>query len=144
MVCADETMCAFTGTGMQGVSKIKRKPTHISVGRELKTIACVETKVIFRVDPVCSSLPARDYDADFGRRKSVAASLRLCAGLAGRLLIADSWFGTVHNCVALKMLGVYSILNVKKRKHWAQFFPKDMEDDLGAQQVGGCLVFSVC
>lgn len=40
----------------------------------------------------------------------------------GRVIVADSWFGSVKSCVALLERGLYSVLNVKTSH---KYFPRD-------------------
>lgn len=59
---------------------------------------------------------------------TVATMLRLTEPWfnSGRTIIADSWFGSVNARVTLYRYGLYSILQIKKRRYWPKNIPSDI------------------
>ena len=101
---------------------VLRKPTPI--GLELHTLCCALSGILvyFEVYEGKQAMEKKEYVDKYA--KSVALSLRLTKpfhGL-GKVLIADSWFGSVMCTLALFQHGVFAVMNVKTaHKH----FPKD-------------------
>ena len=123
-LCVDESMNQWLGHGMPNLKKIPRKP-H-SIGQEYKTVADVNTCCIIQLD-FSGDTCQREFD-DAHRLKTVATTCRLTKPwfYSGRTIIADSWFGSPAMVRAMKQHGLYSIMQVKKRKYW----PRDMPPDV--------------
>ncbi|CAG8819695.1 41709_t:CDS:2, partial [Gigaspora margarita] len=49
---------------------------------------------------------------------------------SGRTVIADSWFGNTNACTTLYKYGLYSILQLKKRRYWPKNIPSDITSAL--------------
>ncbi|CAG8767793.1 10823_t:CDS:1, partial [Funneliformis caledonium] len=64
---------------------------------------------------------------------TVASMLRLVEPwfCSSRTIIADSWFGSTDACITLYNHGLYSILQIKKRRYWPKNIPSDITDVLG-------------
>ncbi|CAG8647065.1 10777_t:CDS:2, partial [Diversispora eburnea] len=56
--------------------------------------------------------------------------------------IADSWFGSTDACISLYNYGLYSILQIKKRRYWPRNIPHDitgaLEDTYGSSVSRTC------
>lgn len=109
----DESMVRWMGRGMSGLMVILRKPTPI--GLELHTLCCALSGVLvwFEVYEGKEAMAKKKYNGDFP--KSVALTLRMCEPFfsSGRVLIADSWFGSVACVLALFQHGIFAVMNVK-------------------------------
>lgn len=118
----DESMNQWLGTGMPNVKKVPRKPHPI--GQEFKTLADHHTYCILRMDTV-SDPKDKEYDNDSGMRKLTATIKRLVKPWfgSGRTVIADSWFGSPEMTMMLSELGLYSIMQVTKRRYWPRGMP---------------------
>ena len=113
IVTADESMIPWTGRGMPGFMKVPRKPHPF--GAELKTVACAFTKVLFRMDiqEGGEEMKKKPENKEYGA--GTACLIRLTKNLVGtgRIVIADSWFGSFKACREMLSRGLFSILNVK-------------------------------
>lgn len=118
----DETMNQWLGVGMPNVKKVPRKP-H-SIGQEFKSLADYHTNCILRLDTV-SDPCTKEYDNDPGMRNLLATVKRLVKPWfsSGRTVIADSWFGSPTMVSMLNELGLYSIMQVTKRRYWPRGMP---------------------
>lgn len=118
----DESMNQWLGTGMPNVKKVPRKPHPI--GQEFKTLADHHSFCILRMDTVSDPCP-KEYDNDPGMRKLTATIKRLVKPWfgSGRTVIADSWFGSPGMTAMLSSLGLYSIMQVAKRRYWPRGMP---------------------
>lgn len=113
LLVLDESMVKWMGTGMPGLMVILRKPTPI--GLELHTLCCALCGVLvwFEVYEGKEAMAKKKYTTDYP--KSVALTLRMLEPYfsTGRVLIADSWFGSVACALALFKHGVFAEMNVK-------------------------------
>lgn len=118
----DESMNQWLGVGMPNLKKVPRKPHPI--GQEFKTLADHHTFCIVRMDTVGDPKP-KEYDNDAGMRKLTATVKRLVKPWfgSGRTVIADSWFGSPEMTTMLSNLGLYSIMQVTKRRYWPRGMP---------------------
>ncbi|CEP11427.1 hypothetical protein [Parasitella parasitica] len=98
----DESMNQWLGIGMSNL-KVPRKPDPI--GQEFKTLADHHTFCVLRIDTV-SDPKAKEYD-DEGMRQLTATVKRL----------VKPWFAM------LTELGLYSIMQVAKRRYWPRGMP---------------------
>ncbi|GMH34641.1 hypothetical protein BSKO_02502 [Bryopsis sp. KO-2023] len=131
-ITADESMVRWTGRSMPGMMYIPRKPRPL--GLELKVLCCSISKCVLRLE-------VQEGKEEMGKKEfanrykaTVAGTLRLTKHYHGshRVLIADSWFGSVRSCAALLDHGLYSILNVKMGH---SFFPKtDLLEDMNGRK----------
>ena len=123
MLCLDvESMIKWLGRGMPGFMWVLRKPTP--KGLELHTLCCGLCGILlwFEVYEGKTAMETKDYCAeqkmklgDKGPWKSVALTLRLVQPWfnTGRVLIADSWFGSVPCILALYSVGLFAVMMVK-------------------------------
>lgn len=118
----DESMNQWLGTGMPNLKKVPRKPHPI--GQEFKTLADHHTFCIVQMDTVSDPRP-KEYDDDPGMRKLTATVKRLVKPWfgSGRTVIADSWFGSPDMTTMLSDLGLYSIMQITKRRYWPRGMP---------------------
>lgn len=109
----DESMVKWMGVGMPGLMVILRKPTPI--GLELHTLCCAMCGILvwFEVYEGKDAMAKAEYCDQYG--KSVALCLRMTKKFfgTGKVIIADSWFGSVITAVALFLKGIFCIMNVK-------------------------------
>lgn len=119
----DESMNQWLGTGMPNLKKVPRKPHPI--GQEFKTLADHHSYCILRLDTV-SDPKSKEFDQDPGMRKLTATVKRLVKPWfgSGRTVIADSWFGSPEMTRMLLDLGLYSIMQVTKRRYWPRGMPE--------------------
>ena len=127
LIVVDESMIAWTGRGMPGWIVVPRKPKPM--GMECKTACCSETKIIIRLDVQEGKTQMRNqpFNVEWGTpndpAKSVGCLLRLVLPWhhTGRVVLGDSWFGSVKAAIALLSYGMFAILNVKTA---TKYFPK--------------------
>ena len=114
-IVIDETMIWWTGQGDVHVSYIPRKPTPLGI--ELKTACCGDSSILLNIDLVEGKVVDRQKAyMDKVQYPSTATTLRLAEPWkgSGRVVIADSWFGSCRTAEWLwDELGLYSILCVK-------------------------------
>ena len=113
LLVLDESMVKWMGHGMPGLMVILRKPTPI--GLELHTLCCALCGILvwFEVYEGKEAMASADYCDEYP--KSIALTLRMLEPFFGssRVLIADSWFGSVACAVALYTQHIFCIMNVK-------------------------------
>jgi len=110
----DESMIAGFSWFLTCVTVILRKPRP--VGHELKTLCCSLTYICCRVEVQEGKehMAIKPYRTVFAA--AIACTLRLCDPFKStyRIIVGDSWFGSVATAVALyTVLGLYCVLNVK-------------------------------
>lgn len=109
----DESMIQWLGKHMPGFMSVGRKPTD--KGCEVHTV-CDGICGIMVGGEVFEGAKAME-DAKYCDRyqKSTALTLRLVEPFKGenRIVVADSWFGSVETALALYEHGFYAVLNVK-------------------------------
>ena len=112
-ITPDESMIAGFSWFLTCVTVILRKPRP--VGHELKTVCCALTCICINaeVQEGKEFMATKSYRALFPA--AVACTMRLCEPWMNthRIVIADSWFGSVATAVALLSIGLYCILNIK-------------------------------
>lgn len=115
-------MNQWLGVGMPNVKKVSRKPHPI--GQEFKTLADYHTNCIIRLDTVSDPCP-KEYDNNPGMRNLLDTVKRLVKPWfsTGRTVIADSWFGSPDMVRMISELGLYSIMQVTKRRYWPRGTP---------------------
>ena len=122
LMTLDESMVRWMGVGMPGLMVILRKPTPI--GLELHTLCCALSGILvwFEVYEGKDAMATQEYCDRYP--KSVALTLRMVKRFfsTGRVLIADSWFGSVACALALFQHGVFAVMNVKTN---TKGYPKD-------------------
>lgn len=123
-------MNQWLGHGMPNLKKIPRKPHP--VGQEFKTVADAKTCCIIRLDLTGDSV-VKEFDDQYSM-KTIATVCRLMSPWfsSGRTIIADSWFGSPTMVRAMKNHGLYSIMQVKKKRYWPRGMPdRDILESLG-------------
>lgn len=122
LVVLDESMVRWMGRGMPGLMVILRKPTPI--GLELHTLCCAlcGALVWFEVYEGKEAMAKKEFCDRYP--KSVALTLRMLKPYftSGRVVIADSWFGSVACALALFAHGIFAVMNVKTA---TKGYPKD-------------------
>ncbi|EOD33660.1 hypothetical protein EMIHUDRAFT_229385 [Emiliania huxleyi CCMP1516] len=131
VMCLDESMVKWLGRGMPGFMVVQRKPTP--KGLELHTLCCAicgiliwfevwEGKKAMATKPKCAE--QKEKLGSDGPWRSVALTLRLVEKCAsrGRVVIADSWFGSVPCILALYDIGLFAVMNAE-RQDGAQALP---------------------
>lgn len=115
-------MNQWLGVGMPNLKKVPRKPHPI--GQEFKSVADYHTNCIIRLDTV-SDPCVKEFDNEEGMRTLTATVKRLTKPWfgSGRTVIADSWFGSPQMTIMLSELGLYSIMQVTKRRFWPRGMP---------------------
>lgn len=118
----DESMNQWLGIGMPNLKKVPRKPHPI--GQEFKTLADHHSYCILQMDTVSDPV-SKEYDNEPGMKKLTATIKRLVKPWfgSGRTVIADSWFGSPDMTAMLSDLGLYSIMQVTKRRYWPRGMP---------------------
>ena len=121
-ITPDESMVKSFHRSLKGKIKIIRKPRPI--GNELKTLSdgasniCIHAELYEGKD----FMKDKPYVKEFGA--TTATTLRITEHYhgTGRIVIADSWFGSVKCAVQLYNRGLYSIMLVKNN---SVDFPKE-------------------
>lgn len=114
VLTADESMVFWVGTGSAHLTYLPRKPTPLGI--MLKTICDASSGVMLGAE-ICESKEAmsdKKWVKQWGA--TTATTMRLVEPHAGkgRILIADSWFGSTRTAYALrKELATFCICNVK-------------------------------
>ena len=132
IMCLDESMLKWLGQGMPGFMYVQRKPTP--KGLELHTLCCGVCGILlwFEVYEGKKAMEKKEKCAEqkrllgaSGPWRSVALTLRMVEPWisTGRVLIADSWFGSVPCILALYTVGIFAVMNVKTAH---KGFPKDL------------------
>ena len=136
-VCLDESMIKAYHRNLKGKVKIIRKPRPI--GNELKNMADGRSKVVLKLEVMQGKEvnKNKEYNQEFGA--TTGAVLRLTKGLrgTGRIVVADSWFGSVKSAVELAKYGLYSIMLVKTAH---KNFPMDKLNEAHLERGEWCTV----
>ena len=113
IVVVDESMIKAHHRNLPGKIKIKRKPRPI--GNEIKDLCDARTCIVIRMEIYEGKEPMQDKQHVRELGATCATTLRLSEGIqgSGRLLLADSWFGSVKTACELKKRGLNSIMLVK-------------------------------
>jgi hypothetical protein len=123
LLLLDESMIASQIRGMPGLMVVPRKPTPI--GLELHTLCCALSGILcnFEVYEGKEAMEHKEFVHDttdvpgFGGKinKSTAQTLRCLKPYfsSGRILIADSWFGSVPCALELFKRRIFCVMNVK-------------------------------
>ena len=110
-VTLDESMIKSFHRNLKG--KIKRKPRP--VGNEIKDVADAATNIVTRMELYegKDDMREKDHVKQFGA--TCATTLRLTEPIqgTGRIVIADSWFGSVKAAIQLRNRGLFSTMVVK-------------------------------
>lgn len=128
IVVVDESMWEWEGMFMPGHAFVARKPKPL--GMECKTACCGQSKIIIRLDVQegAVNMAYKDYNVEWGSQRDPAKSIGCVLRLTlpwhntGRIIIADSWFGSVRCAIALLHYGLFCVMNVKTAH---KFYPKE-------------------
>lgn len=123
-------MNKWLGRGMPNIKKVPRKPHP--VGQEYKTVVDTTTCCIVRLDFTGDNF-RRSFDDRYDS-KTIASVCRLTQPWfnSGRTISADSWFGSPAMVRAMREHGLYSIMQMKKRRYWPRAMPDiDILEALG-------------
>eukprot|EP00966_Prymnesium_polylepis_P282143 6519500-Prymnesium_polylepis.1 len=109
----DESMIQWLGKHMPGFMSVGRKPTD--KGAEVHTVCDGQSGIMVGGEVFEGAVAMENAKYCDRYQKSTALTLRLCEPFfaSGRIVVADSWFGSVQTALALYEHGLYSILNVK-------------------------------
>ena len=113
-LCMDESMIKAYHKGLNGKMKIIRKPRPI--GNELKTVSDAKSNIVLHMELHESKddMADKEYMKEYGA--TTACSLRITKHWkgSGRVVIGDSWFGSLKTCRQLyEINGLYSNMLVK-------------------------------
>eukprot|EP00873_Tetraselmis_striata_P014680 jgi/Tetstr1/434944/TSEL_023940.t1 len=117
VICCDETMFAWVGLcGDLHLTFLPRKPHPI--GWMLKSAACVNGMIYIHLELAeCKEdMKLKKYVQE--HNATTACTLRLVEPWfkSGRIVVADSWFGSVRCALQLSALDMFSVLAVKGGK----------------------------
>ena len=113
-ICIDESMVKSYHRDLKGKMKIKGKPCHI--GNKLKTACDGRSKVVLGIELYEGKdvMKEKEFTGLLGATAATCLRLTKAWKGTGRVVIGDSWFGSVKSAINLmKINGVYSILLVK-------------------------------
>ena len=109
----DERMIKSHHKNLLGKIKIKRKPRPI--GNELKDLSDGRSNIVLNLELYegKDAMQLKEHVNKYGA--TCAATIRLTSPYhgTGRVVIADSWFGSVKTAIALKEHGLFSVMLVK-------------------------------
>jgi hypothetical protein len=112
-IVPDETMIFWTGITGGHLTFIPRKPT--SLGFLLKTLCCGSSGILLRaeISGRKEDMNVKKWNKEHGAATST--TLRLCETFfgSGRIVVADSWFGSFKTALLLRQRDLFSVMNVK-------------------------------
>ena len=113
VVTLDESMIKSFHKNLKGKIKIRRKPRP--VGNEIKDMSDARTNIVVKLEMYegKEDMALKEHVGKFGA--TCATTLRLTKSLhgSGRIVVADSWFGSVKTSMALRDEGLYAVMLVK-------------------------------
>lgn len=113
IMCLDESMVKSYHRNLQGKIKIKRKPRPI--GNEIKDIADARSKLVYKLEIYEGKdrMSEKEHHRELGA--TTATVKRLVEGIrdTNRIVVGDSWFGSVKTAVMLREMGLYANMLVK-------------------------------
>ena len=114
LLTADETMLAWEGMGDAHLTFMKRKPTPL--GYCMRTTTCSLSGILL-VCEFCEGKEVeqgKEFNDEWGAH--TGATMRLVKNwfYTGRVVIADSWFGSFRCAFGLLDKGLFSVMNVKR------------------------------
>lgn len=110
----DESMIKSYHRNLKGKIKIIRKPRPI--GNEIKNLSDAKTNIVLHMELYEGKDDMKDkrYTKELGATTATCLRLTEAYKGSGRIIMADSWFGSVKSVIALmKEHGLYSIMLVK-------------------------------
>jgi hypothetical protein len=137
----DESMSAWRPRttrlgGLPNISHIPRKPEPL--GTEFKSIADPSTGCMLglEIQRGKEGMESLEYNRQYGNTCGCTMRLSDIAGCKG--VKGDAWFGSVLNCVSLKLKGYDSVLQIKQN---SSLYPKAFVDEMLGDAPGGVAVF---
>jgi hypothetical protein len=134
-LCLDESMLLWLGKVylMDGWVVHPRKPDP--KGYEFKAMADVATSLLLRLELCASEKSAFTKQKEFfaaTQSLRLAQILRMCKPWfgTGRIVTADSGFGSPMAVALLREQGLFSNMMVKKARYWPQYVPSDILEKL--------------
>ena len=129
----DESMIASRHAELKGKKKIKRKPRPIGI--EIKNLADSKSRInlVLEKNEDKVTMSQKEYHAELGATTACTLRLTKPYHTSGRVVYADSWFGSVKTCLELKKRGLHSTVVVKTAH---KFYPKLLLQDKGDLAVG--------
>ena len=130
-LCLDESMVKSYHRNLKGKMKIKRKPRPI--GNEFKTVCDGRSKIVTHMELYEGKefMAKKQFVDELGATAATCLRLTESYKASGRMVIADSWFGSVKSAIELWLRnGLYSIMLVKTAH---KNYPKELlaESKLG-------------
>ena len=114
VLCIDESMIKAFHRGLNGKMKIIRKSRPI--GNELKTVSDAKTHIVLHMELHESKedMADKQYVKEYGATTACCLRITEHWKSSGRIVVGDSWFGSVKTCVKLMNInGLYSNMLVK-------------------------------
>ena len=112
-ICLDESMVKSFHHDLKGKMKIIRKPRPI--GNEFKNASDARTNIVTTLELYEGQelMAEKEFVDEYGA--TTATTLRLTAAYhgTGRIIVADSWFGSLKTAIALMKHGLYCNMLVK-------------------------------
>lgn len=116
MIPIDETVVGWEGNTTGHISFLPRKP-H-ALGFQMKTACDGPARFMLNIDLVEGAETDRRkrFMAETGNKQSTATTLRLVEPWrgSGKVIVGDSWFGSLRTAEELAEWGLYSCLCVKQ------------------------------
>ena len=133
VLCVDESMLKSYHRGLNGKMKIIRKPRPI--GNELKTVSDASTHIVLHMElhEPKEDMADKEFVQEYGA--TTACCLRITEHWkgSGRIVVGDSWFGSVKTCLKLyNVNGLYSNMLVKTaHKRYPRFMLRETKLERG-------------
>ena len=118
---------------MKGKKKIQRKPRPIGV--EIKNLADSRSKInlVLEKSEDKEAMADKKWVSEHGATTACTLRLTFPYHGTGRVVFADSWFGSVKTAIELKKVGLFSTLMVKTAH---KNFPKELFAAEGTVECG--------
>ena len=113
IITFDESMIKSYHRNLKGKIKIKRKPQPIR--NEIKDLADARSCIAVKLELYegKETMKEKEHVSKYGATCATTLHLTTDFHGTGRIVIADSWFGSVKTAIALKQSELYSIMIVK-------------------------------
>jgi hypothetical protein len=110
---ADESMIKSFHRNLRGKIKIIRKPRP--VGNEIKNLADGASQIVVNLELYEGKdvMVSKEFVSSYGATTATTIRLTQPYHGSGRIIIADSWFGSIKTAVEMMKRGLYSVLIVK-------------------------------
>ena len=124
VIVLDESMIKSYHKNLQGKMKIMRKPRPI--GNELKNVCCGFSKIVLHLELYRGKeiMQHAEHVRELGATTACCLRMTKAWSYSGKIVVADSWFGSVKSAVnLLNRNGLHSIMLVKTAH---RDYPKDL------------------